>query len=75
MKQIVAKLLSVIFIFWRFFTMKDKVIKVLKVEPKKKPEICLLENELQALQEAVSIGAEYTGLIEIINLDNMLVVL
>ena len=69
MKQIVVKLLSVIFIFWRFFTMKDKVIKVLKVEPKKKPEICLLENELQALQEAVSIGAEYTGLIEIINLD------
>lgn len=49
--------------------MKDNVIKVLKVEPKKKPEICLLENELQALQEAVSIGAEYTGLIEIINLD------
>lgn len=49
--------------------MKDSVIKVLKVEPKKKPEICLLENELQALQKAVSIGADYTGLIEIINLD------
>ena len=49
--------------------MKDNVINVLKVEPKKAPEICLLENELQALQEAVSIGAEYTGLIEIINLD------
>ena len=49
--------------------MKDKVIKVLKVEPKKAPEIYLLKNELESLQKAVSIGAEYTGLIEIINLD------
>ena len=49
--------------------MKDKVIKVLKVEPKKAPEICLLKNELESLQEAVSVGADYTGLIEIINLD------
>lgn len=42
--------------------MKD-VIKVLKVEPKKKPEICLLKNDLKSLQEAVG------GLIEIISLD------
>ena len=49
--------------------MKDNVIKVLKVEPKKAPGICLLMNELESLQEAVSIGADYTGLIEIINLD------
>lgn len=45
MKQIVAKLLSVIFIFWRFFTTKDNVIKGLKVEPKKNLEACLLCNE------------------------------
>ncbi len=43
--------------------MKDNVIKVLKVEPKKKPEICLLKNDLKSLQEAVG------GLIEIISLD------
>ena len=49
--------------------MKDNVIKVLKVEPKKEPVICLLKNELKSLQEAVSIGADHTGLIEIINLD------
>lgn len=39
------------------------------MEPKKAPEICLLKNELEFLQEAVSIGTDYTGLIEIINLD------
>ncbi len=49
--------------------MKDNVIKVLKVEPKKKPEVCLLKNELKSLQEAVSIGADHTGLIEIISVD------
>lgn len=49
--------------------MKDNVIKVLKVEPKKKPEVCLLKNDLKFLQEAVSIGADHTGLIEIISLD------
>lgn len=34
--------------------MKDNVIKVLKVEPKKKPEVCLLKNDLKFLQEAVA---------------------
>ena len=46
--------------------MKEKVIKVLKVEPHKAPEAVALKNELSALQEAVSIGAEYVGLIEVV---------
>ena len=49
--------------------MKENRIKVLKVEPLKKPTVCYLENKLEALQEAVSIDAEYVGLIEIIDLD------
>ena len=49
--------------------MKDNVIKALKVEPKKEPEVCLLKNELKMLQEAVSIGADEIGLIEIITID------
>ena len=49
--------------------MKEKQIKVLKVAPLEKPEVCYLENELSSLQKAVSIGADYVGLIEIIDLD------
>lgn len=49
--------------------MKENRIKVLKVAPLEKPTICYLENKLKSMQEAVSIGAEYVGLIEIINLD------
>lgn len=49
--------------------MKEKTIKVLKVEPKKAPEVVTLENNLKALQKAVSIGASYVGLIEIIDID------
>lgn len=48
--------------------MKQKTIHVLKVEPQKSPVLVTLENRLEALQKAVSIGAEYTGLIEIIDL-------
>lgn len=48
--------------------MKEKSIRVLKVEPHKRPEIVSLENDLTALQEAVSIGAEYRGLIELVGL-------
>ena len=48
--------------------MKEKCIKVLRVEPKKAPVVCVLDNELDALQKAVSIGADYQGLIEIISL-------
>lgn len=49
--------------------MKEKQIKVLKVAPLEEPEVCYLENELSSLQKAVSIGADYVGLIEIIDLD------
>ena len=49
--------------------MKEQHIKALKVTPLERPEICYLENKLEALQEAVSIGAGYVGLIEILDLD------
>lgn len=49
--------------------MKESVIKVSKVEPHKAPEVIYLENKLEVLQTAVSIGAAYRGLIEIISLD------
>ena len=49
--------------------MKKKFIKVLKVAPGKEPEVVTLQNNLEALQEAVSIGASHTGLIEIIEVD------
>ena len=44
--------------------MKEKTITVLKVEPMKKPELVTIKNELEDLQDAVSIGADYRGLIE-----------
>ena len=49
--------------------MKEKQIKVLKVEPGKLPKVVELKNELPALQEAVSEGAAERGLIEIVRLD------
>lgn len=49
--------------------MKEKRIRVLKVEPLMKPEVCYLDNNLDALQKAVSIGADYTGLIEVVELN------
>ena len=50
--------------------MKEKEIKVLMVEPGKAPVVTTLKNDLQSLQEAVSIGADYVGLIEIIGIDD-----
>lgn len=52
--------------------MKEKEITVLKVEPLKKPCKCTLQNELKELQKAVSIEAEQTGLIEIIEIGDEL---
>ena len=49
--------------------MKEKYIKVLKIVPCEAPVVVTLENELTALQNAVSIGADYRGLIEVIDLD------
>ncbi len=50
--------------------MKEKMIRVLTVEPGKLPKVVELKNELTALQEIVSEGADYRGLIEIVSLDN-----
>lgn len=49
--------------------MKEEHIKALKIAPLEKTEVCYVKNELRALQEAVSIGADYVGLIEILDLD------
>lgn len=48
--------------------MKQKEIKVLMVEPGEHPKDVVLENNLDALQKAVSIGCDYQGLIEVISL-------
>ena len=55
--------------------MKEKEIKVLKVEPGKAPEVATLKNKLYALQTAVSIGAPYVGLIEIIEINDEVCIL
>lgn len=49
--------------------MSEKMIRVLKVEPGKEPEVTTLKNELYALQDAVSIGAKERGCIEIVALE------
>lgn len=49
--------------------MKEKSITVLKVAPNCQPEVVTIQNDLRSLQEAVSIGAPYVGLIEIVWLD------
>ena len=48
--------------------MKERKITVLMVEPGKHPVITTLENDLDSLQKAVSIGASYQGLIEIMTI-------
>lgn len=55
--------------------MKEKSIHVLKVDPMEHPVKVTLENNLTALQEAVSIGADYAGLIEIVEIENNVCVL
>lgn len=49
--------------------MKEKNIKVLKVAPCEIPVVQILENDLTALQNAVSVDADYCSLIEVIDLD------
>ena len=49
--------------------MKQKEIKVLMVAPGEHPREVVLENNLDALQKAVSIGCDYQGLIEVVNLE------
>ena len=50
--------------------MNTKEIKVLMVEPGKHPKVTTLKDSLNDLQQAVSIGADYQGLIEIISIGN-----
>lgn len=50
--------------------MKESKIKVLKIAPFAAPEICVLDNHLRALQEAVSIGADDVGLIQVVGLED-----
>lgn len=50
--------------------MDNKEVKVLMVEPGKHPMVTTLANDLDSLQKAVSIGADYQGLIEIISIGN-----
>lgn len=50
--------------------MNAKEITVLMVEPGKHPKVTTLKDDLDSLQKAVSIGADYQGLIEIVSLGN-----
>lgn len=52
------------------YDMNAKELKVLMVEPNKHPKITMLKDDLDSLQKAVSIGADYQGLIEIISIGN-----
>ena len=47
-----------------------KTIRVLKVAPGEHPMETTLVNDLDELQKAVSIGASYQGLIEIIEIED-----
>ncbi len=49
--------------------MKENEIRVLKVEPHEHPKECILENTLEALQEAVD------GYIDIIGLEDDICIL
>ena len=50
--------------------MNAKEIKVLMVEPGQHPKVVMLKDDLDSLQKAVSIGADYQGLIEFVSLGN-----
>ena len=50
--------------------MSKKTITVLMVEPNEHPKETELHTDLDSLQKAVSIGADYQGLIELVNLDD-----
>ena len=50
------------------YDMNTKEITVLMVEPGKHPKVTKIKDDLDSLQKAVSIGADYQGLIEIISI-------
>ena len=49
------------------YDMNAKELTVLMVEPGKHPKVTKLKDDLDSLQKAVSIGADYEGLIEFAN--------
>ena len=55
--------------------MKEKKINVLVVEPHKPPCMVELNNDLNSLQKAVSIGADQQGLIELVHLEDNVYIL
>ena len=55
--------------------MKQKTIRVLMVEPHKAPCMVELNNDLDTLQKAVSIGADEQGLIELVHLEDNVYIL
>ena len=50
--------------------MNAKELTVLMVEPGKHPKVTKIKDDLDSLQKAVSIGADYQGLIEFVSLGN-----
>ena len=50
--------------------MEKKEITVLMVEPGQHPKVTTIIDDLDSLQKAVSIGADYQGLIEFVSLGN-----
>lgn len=50
--------------------MNAKDITVLMVEPGRHPKVTTIKDDLNSLQKAVSIGADYQGLIEFVGLGN-----
>ncbi len=50
--------------------MNAKELTVLMVEPGKHPKVTKIKDDLDFLQKAVSIGADYQGLIEFVGLGN-----
>ena len=52
------------------YDMNAKELTVLMVEPGKHPKVTKIKDDLDSLQKAVSIGADYQGLIEFVSLGN-----
>ena len=55
--------------------MRKKQIRVLMVEPMTSPKLVTLQNDLDSLQKAVSIGAPDQGLIELVPLEDNILIL
>ena len=55
--------------------MNKKTITALMVEPNEHPKVVQLQTDLDSLQKAVSIGASYQGLIELLALEKGVAIL